>query len=390
MKTVRLVQLSIVVLIGLCLTGVIQTPSRVIAQTALTCGNVIETLQQSLAACTKTESGMICAGSVGVRLDMGDGSFTQLDSGQSRGWSAVKSIQTMPLDLNSRQWGTALLRATLQNADGNQLKQPALFMLYGDAQLGFEKSKATPPSIDSAFRCTATTTRASQVRAFPNTSGGVIDTLPTNEPLTLLGLSDDGNWVLTDGKTKAGWVSRSNLKSDCDLGKLAVVDPEKPATFGDFPNLILKADGTGTNACRDIPPAGLLVQSPVGRSVQFNLNGSLVTVTGSAVFMAKANNYLRGALISGTLDVQVNGKTQNVDEGQQVSIPLGKNAGLGAIGLPSKPIALNEFRGDNAIYLNTLCALNKPFDGGLPCRIVRAIPPSAVPAPTSGTSPTIP
>jgi hypothetical protein len=383
----RIIQLSVISLIGVLLFAA-SAPRRTQAQTPLTCAEVTPTLQKSLAACVDTPTGTICAGSAGVKLEnAGSTTAADITPGATQAWSSVQAIQTAPLDLQTRQWGTAILRPALRNADGNILQQTGLFLLYGDARLSFDTQNGTPTPAPAAtpFRCTATTIRSSPLRATPSATSLILETVATNETVTILGVSSDGNWLFTDGKTRAGWIARTNLNTDCDLTKLTVIDPKEPATFPGLPDLLLKADGTATSGCRDIPPAGLLIQSPQGRATRFSLNGAQITLSGSAVFFAKPNNALRGSLIDGTLTVESNRKPQIVDEGQQVSIPLGRTGGLVGIGVPIRPVAFDEFNGENAIYLNTLCKLADPFNADLPCTLRRRSPtpgPGVTPPPT--------
>jgi hypothetical protein len=71
-------------------------------------------------------------------------------------------------------------------------------------------------------------------------------------------------------------------------------------------NAFYFSTGTGAQStCRDIPPSGMLVHSPSGRKVQFQINGVDVTMGSTLLFLTLPNNSLGIGVLQGQAQIKI-------------------------------------------------------------------------------------
>lgn len=99
---------------------------------------------------------------------------------------------------------------------------------------------------------------------------------------------------------------------------------------------------TGQVICDEVPFDGLFITMPDGVGAQFNINGAELVLTGTASITATLGEGMNINLYSGSAQVTSDGQTQIFGPGQQVSIPLGGENGLEAVGPPSEPVPLSD------------------------------------------------
>jgi len=93
----------------------------------------------------------------------------------------------------------------------------------------------------------------------------------------------------------------------------------------------------GRIVCEKAPYDGLLITMPDGAGVQFNINGTDLTLQGNASLTATKNAKMVIALFRGVAIVKSAGREQTIKAGEKVSVPLGGENGAEAIGAPSLP-----------------------------------------------------
>ena len=97
----------------------------------------------------------------------------------------------------------------------------------------------------------------------------------------------------------------------------------------------------GQIVCDKVPFDGLKIDVPEGSGVQFNINGTELTLTGNASLKANKGGSMDVSLYSGSGKIVSNGQEQYFGAGQKVSVELGGDNGMQAVSPPSAPVPLS-------------------------------------------------
>lgn len=96
----------------------------------------------------------------------------------------------------------------------------------------------------------------------------------------------------------------------------------------------------GQVVCEKIPFDGLFITSPDGGGVRFVVNGSEMTLMGSASIKAVRNGEMEMSVYKGSARIVSNGEEQYLGAGQKSSVQLGGENGTQSISAPSEPEAI--------------------------------------------------
>lgn len=229
-------------------------------------------------------------------------------------------------------WGIALLRLQA-NLPDTLPGQNITLLVFGDVQLQNEARPFTKIQM-------RTSTQAN-VRARPSTESSVLRSFAPDVIVTATGRLADNSWIRVQipGNPRGGWVSSALVTSAADLNTLNVVEaaesalsPMQAFTF---------QSGVGSGVCAEVPPSGILVQTPSRQTgkVTFSANGVQIQL-GSTIFLqAQDGDSMIVTVIEGQASLTSAGSTQVVPEGTYSTIPL-DNAGK-ASGAPSYPAPYN-------------------------------------------------
>ena len=97
----------------------------------------------------------------------------------------------------------------------------------------------------------------------------------------------------------------------------------------------------GQVLCEQVPFDGILINMPDGAGVRFQINGTDLTLMGSASLRATKNGDMVVSLYSGSGRIVSQGQEQFFGAGQQVSVQLGGPNGKDAVSPPSAPEPLS-------------------------------------------------
>jgi len=111
----------------------------------------------------------------------------------------------------------------------------------------------------------------------------------------------------------------------------------------------------GQIACEKVPYDGLLVNSPDGGGIRFNINGAELTLIGKASIKAIKNDKMEVAVYKGSARIVSEGEEQYFGAGQKVSVELGGENGTQATSGPSDPQPLSQDE------LRTACTLTGQY-----------------------------
>lgn len=98
----------------------------------------------------------------------------------------------------------------------------------------------------------------------------------------------------------------------------------------------------GQIACEKVPFDGLMITSPDGSGIRFNINGSELTLMGTASIRAVRNGQMEVSVYRGSARIVANGQEQYVGAGASSSVQLGGEDGVSSISAPSDPEPLDQ------------------------------------------------
>ncbi|HSO13106.1 MAG TPA: hypothetical protein VLT51_12075 [Anaerolineales bacterium] len=93
----------------------------------------------------------------------------------------------------------------------------------------------------------------------------------------------------------------------------------------------------GQISCEKVPFDGLMITSPDGSGIRFNVNGSELTLMGTASLKANKNGEMEIGLYRGSGRIVSSGREQYFGAGQKVTVKLGGQDGTQSISAPSEP-----------------------------------------------------
>lgn len=371
----------------LIVAGAIWTPGVIAAQVtatpgAMSCAQLLPAVQKNLSQqCNSLDRDQVCYGNPAITVQYQDdnaaSSIPFTVPGNIAPVTAFKSITTAPLNLERGEWGLAVLKVQT-NLPGTTAGQAVTFVLYGDTSLTnatVASGQATPPA---ATACTGTTTRQTFLRAAPGPNEQQIVLLPPNATANVTARLANSSWVQAEFQGQTGWLFTQVLNLSCDVSSLPVNDPNQPASLPGMSAFYFSTGVASQASCQDIPPGGLLVQSPKGQKVSFKVNGADITIGSTVIFRAQTNQQMVMSVLEGQGIVTVGNVRQVVNAGQGVTLPLGTpNAGQGqaivpdfALGLtangppgPPRPMQASE------LFLSTVCNVGKAAGLTVPCTV---------------------
>ncbi|MBN1312004.1 MAG: hypothetical protein JXB30_11355 [Anaerolineae bacterium] len=121
--------------------------------------------------------------------------------------------------------------------------------------------------------------------------------------------------------------------------------------------------GLGGITCDAVPFDGILVRMAEGVGVSFTANGADVTLAGSSILQAAADDNLAVTVLSGIGTVSAFGEEQSLETGETLTVPLGGENGMNADGPPAPPQTADDIILDsNCTLTGTGCANQSEAD----------------------------
>ncbi len=367
------------------ITGIPQVSAAQTTETPvpLTCSQLLPLVTDKVKSCATVDRNQVCYGNSSISAEFQDASVPFAKPGDTVPIKALKSIKTGPLNLERGEWGLAVLKAQA-NLPSTTAGQAVTFILYGETSLTNPGSLAGDQS-SAAAACPAVTTRATYLRSQPGPNDPTIILLQTNTQVNLRGRQSDGRWFVAESGGNTGWLYIDNVKASCDLKGLPVVNKDQPFVL---PNLSAFYFSTGVGAqstCKDLPPDGMMIQSPSGSKVTFRANGADITIGSTIVLRTVPSDadpnvrVLKLWVVEGQAVIRSNlptpGAPVTVNAGQEVEMPLGGPNGQDVTGPLSPPTVLTS----DEINLSVLCQIAQAAGLTVPCTFST---PTVTPTPT--------
>ncbi|MEP7286034.1 MAG: hypothetical protein ABI947_09730 [Chloroflexota bacterium] len=351
---------SVALLVAILVTGLILwKPQTTTAQNTatpapLTCNQLLPLVRTSIGTrCNDLTKDQVCYANKGITVEYADpaNSTAFNQPGDVAPINALTSITTSPLNLESAEWGLAVLKVQA-NVPGTTAGQAVTFILYGDTSVSNLFQSPISAATEAATQaptvpaCSATTTRATFLRAQPDLNGEKGPLLQPNTAVDVTGHLANNTWVQAKVQDQTGWLYvPNNLNVTCDLNTLPTVQPVI-TTSGTFPASLPGSGAfyfsTGISAqavCGDVAPDGMLIQSAAHQTVKFRANGVDMTIGSTVLLRAEPNRAMTVSVLEGQAIIEAGGQQATIYSGQELSIPLGNSAavsnGLDAVGPPS-------------------------------------------------------
>jgi hypothetical protein len=256
------------------------------------------------------------------------------------------------------------------NLPGTTIGQVVTFVLYGDTNIA-NQTELTATSSDS-LQCTGVTTQAANLSTLPNSGGTTVQAVQPNVTVKVGGKSLDGQWVLVDQGSAAGWLPANALQLGCDMNALPPIDETVPSVMPGLSAFYFSTGVAQGASCKDIPPGGMLIQNPTGYKVRFRANGVDITLASTVILRAQPNGNMTISVLEGHAIVSAGSQQQTVPAMQEVSIPLGSTNGLDASGPPSAPYPIQGARGAD-LDVPTICQIAQALGFQMPCSLTAPV-----------------
>lgn len=282
------------------------------AQDDNSCPAIVEQVLETVdSACTTLGRNQICYGN--YLIDAQDFQNEPLSSfenaGDTVGVVDVASLVTTPFNMTDDTWGIAMM--SLQaNLPDTLPGQNVIFVLFGDTEI----NNQVIPEDQLVDSLEATSTGNVNLRAGTGTNFEIVDTLTTNETITVNGRNPAGDWLRLEREGETAWVFASLVTVDGDISLLPVVGDDDSASFSAPMQAFTLSTGIGQSACNEVPPDGVLVQAPTNTTVNFLMNGIEVQV-GSTAFIRFTNGTLEVNTFDGSVTVTSGGESETVEPG---------------------------------------------------------------------------
>ncbi|MCL4253349.1 MAG: hypothetical protein KJ043_06185 [Anaerolineae bacterium] len=335
--------------------------------------------------CDETGRNQVCYGNIALTAEGRNDAFKLEDVGDIANLADMQSLSLSPYNEDGGIWGVALMQVQA-NLPDTLHGQNVTMIAFGDVSL--------TNTINAPIELSATLSANGRTRSTPTTADGdlnVLTAISSGTSVEVLGRNEAGDWLLirlpeaSISGAQYGWISTQVLSISGDSMGLNifqddVLDFGAPPATTPMSAFYLKT-GIDTTNCAEMPPDGVLIQTPQGAGrVQMTVNGVQMSF-GSTVFLKTVDNLLAVIVIEGTAIITANGKTAFVPAGTESFIPLNEDL-TAPVDVPSDP---SPYKSVDVLYLPVTDAIqlvSRPvtiIDPPTPDQITRAIRDSFAP-----------
>lgn len=244
--------------------------------------------------------------------------------------ATLQTLATAPLSLENGLWGVAALH--LHSPDLPQILpgQAVMFLLMGDTEI---ENRVSPDDAAAPQQPIEVITQvATELRSRPATTANSLGNLPPGTRVQVVGQDESGRWaeiLLTNGSH--AWLPVDDLEAAPTINTLPVTFGEDvPPRYGPMQSFYFTT-GLAGPSCNEAPDA-LVIQSPGGLEVSFNINNLSVEIGSTVAFTTvdaddgSGRRVLIGVLYEGHMTFIINGREIHFTEpGQAFALTLNEN-----------------------------------------------------------------
>ncbi|MBN1679304.1 MAG: SH3 domain-containing protein, partial [Anaerolineae bacterium] len=287
----------------------------------------LQALAEAGETCAGLADSMLCAGHASVTAVMIEGA-PAADSALID-LAAVDGITTAAANPATGEWGVAMFTLPVTQPEGGSRAVTAV--LYGNAQI-------MHPTETAAEQVTLTITNDSGGEVNLRNGAGVfydtVGVFAADQQLQGDGRNEQGDWVRVVLEERRAWVFTRLVNWDGDLTALPVLAPddvtppfEASAPFQAF-NLMT---GAVSDMCPSTP-SGLLLQFTGETPAVLMINDvRLVFADATLLVRATPAGDLQVAALSGSGTITARGFSQDIANGEYLTVTLGGEDGLRAV-----------------------------------------------------------
>ncbi len=281
----------------------------------------------------------ICYGNVSIEAQpaagVSDLRFTQ--QGDTANIQDVGSLKLKSLDINSSEWGVALMKVKASLADDSA--QNVTILLFGNVEV--KNQGADLGNLPMTVRS------AANVRLRPVASAPLVGSLPVNSDVVANGrMTNNVNelWVriqFAAAPGGVGWVLAAALTAGKgDVNSLTAVTSTNDHLYGPMQAFTFTS-GKDDSPCEEAPESGITIQTPKGKGqISLLINEVNVQIGSTAYFQAVPGEEMRIRTLEGHLIVSSDGETRLLPPGTMLDVPLDEEGN--ADGPPSEPESYDE------------------------------------------------
>ncbi len=341
---------------------VIVTDSKASAQETAVCPHAIKNVySQTASFCQGLDPGFVCIGNIGAGMLQATASsalpvseFSQ--SGDITSLGEIERLSLKVADDPQQTWSTAVLQIEADTSGGTLAN--ATMLLLGEVELinrgasmttengqASTQSDGTMTGLDATVQVTGSIS----IRAEPRVDTDAITLVVDGEAVIALESSLDQQWIkikTSDGTS--GWIVARFLQVEGSFDALPVDNPDaaqgqtSPGTdvadsvpMDSYRQVFDFSSSDVFPACRDVPPSGLLIQTPtdIDGVLLMTINGADLEVTGTAYLTASDESMTLYSL-EGASSFNVPGASTVMFAGEQMTVPLIRGqVDLNAVGM---------------------------------------------------------
>jgi uncharacterized protein YgiM (DUF1202 family) len=274
---------------------------------------------------------------------------------------ALQQITTGPLDLDSEQWGVALINLQADLPD-TLPGQAVTMILMGDVTV----ENQVMPDAAAAEPVAATASTNANLRAAPSTSAAIRGGVSAGDTLTITGRNEAGDWfAIQTADQQTAWLWGDLLTADdpAALTALPVVADAAASAYRQPMQAFYFTTGFGGTTCQEAPNA-LTLQNTSGTTVALNVNGLDVTLASTLILTTTphpttGDPLLVGVLVEGTATVIYAAFTAELTApGEAFAVTLNAD---GLIDEDSELLTLTD-TGDLASVVQNTCSMLITYD----------------------------
>lgn len=210
--------------------------------------------------------------------------------------TTLKTIRTAPLNLQTRDWGIAVMNVQA-NVPNSLTGQSVRFILLGEAALTNEVPPDEAALPGAVVNVTAQT--IAELRAAPSLSSNVVGTALAGSVLAADGISPDSQWLRVFANGVQGWINRGVLAPSDEVTTLVVLSAEARSPMQAF----YFTGGIGKPDCQEAPST-LAIQSPENLVVDLTVNGANIQVGSFVTLQSLPNNVLNLTVHRGKVETE--------------------------------------------------------------------------------------
>lgn len=289
---------------------------------AASCSALVENaLADMQEVCMATGRNQACYGNMTLSATPREGveNFSFTSPGDLVNIADINTLRLSALDSVNNTWGITLINLQA-NLPDTLPGQNVTFLLFGNVEI---QNDVLPSDTEATLVLTVSS--YANIHSAPSTSATVIGSLAQGDTPIADGRSADSTWlhIQIPGSNEVGWVYANNVTAQGDVSVLRNVD----ATEAEVPYHPMQAfyfkTGITLPQCAEVPPDGILIQTPTGAG-QINLRANDVEIQlGSTAFLqAVPSASMTISVLEGEGRVTLGDQTVLVPAGSQVNIPV--------------------------------------------------------------------